>query len=46
MHETCSTVVPFIRGHAPGVLRGLHLLEQKSMIAFFDTENIVKSMVL
>jgi hypothetical protein len=41
MHETRSTVVSLIIGHAAGVLRRLHLLEQKGMIAFFDPEDIV-----
>ena len=27
MHQPCGAVVPFIRGDAPGVLRGLDLLE-------------------
>ena len=35
-----------IRGHAAGVLRRRHLLEQKGMIAFFDPEDIVQSVVV
>ena len=46
MHETRSTVVALIRGHTAGVLRRLHLLEQKGMIAFFDPEDIVQSVVV
>src|SRR5712691_3979492 len=45
MAHPCSTVVSLIRGHAPGVLRRLHLLKQKGMIAFFDPEDKVQSVV-
>jgi hypothetical protein len=31
MLKTCGTVVSFIVDHAPGVLRRLHLLEQKGL---------------
>src|SRR6266850_2389304 len=46
MYETRSTVVSLIIGHAAGVLRRLNLLEQKGMIAFFDPEDIVQSVVV
>ena len=46
MHHTRSAVVPFIIRDAPGVLRRLHLLEQQGMITFFDTQDIVQSVVL
>src|SRR5262245_32077577 len=41
MAKTCSTVVAFIVEHTPRVLRRLHLLEQKGMIACFAPEDIV-----
>ena len=43
MDQPCGAVVPFIRGHAPGVLRGLALLEQRGMIACFDTQDVVQT---
>ena len=44
--KTCSTVMAFIRGPAPGVLRRLHLLEQQGMIALFAPEERVQSGVV
>src|SRR5712691_4721174 len=41
MDHPDSAVMSFIRGHAPGLLRRLYLLEQKGMIAFFDSKDIV-----
>jgi len=46
MDNPCGTVVPLIRGNAPSVLCRLHLLAQKSMIAFFAPEDIVKTVGL
>ena len=46
MHHTRGAVVPLIIGDAPGVLRRLHLLEQIGMIAFFDPEDIVQTVVV
>src|SRR4029453_5801126 len=46
MDHTCGPVMSFVIGHAPGVLRCLHLLEQKGMITFFDTKNIVQPVSL
>src|SRR5262245_31539416 len=46
MDHPGSAVVSLIIGHAPGVLRRLYLLEQKGMIAFFDSEDIVQSVVV
>ena len=46
MHKSRSAIVSLIRGHAPGMLRHPHLLEQKGMIAFFDPEDIVQSVML
>ena len=46
MDHPCGAVVSLIRGDTSGVLRRLHLLEQKGMIAFFDPEEIVQSMVV
>ena len=46
MHQPCGAVVPFIRGDTPSVLRGLDLLEQIGMIAFFYPEDIVEIVVL
>jgi hypothetical protein len=38
MDNPSSTVVSFIMGHAPGMLRRLSLLEPKALIAFFDPQ--------
>ena len=46
MDHTRGAVVPLIIGHAPGVLRRLHLLEQIGMIAFFDARDIVQTVVV
>ena len=46
MDNPCGAVVSLIIGDTSGVLRRLHLTEQKGMIAFFDTKNIVKTMRL
>ena len=46
MDQPCGAVVSFIIGDAPGVLRRLHLLEQKGMIAFFDPKDIVQIVVV
>ena len=46
MDNPGSAVVSLIRGHASGVLRPLHLLEQKGMIAFFDSKDRVQSVVV
>ena len=46
MHQPCGAVVPFIRGNAPSVLRGLALLEQIGMIAFFHPEDRVEIVIL
>jgi hypothetical protein len=40
--KTCGTVVPLLIGDAPGVLRRLHLVEQKGMITGFDAEEIAQ----
>jgi hypothetical protein len=37
MHKPRSAIVPLIRGDPSGVIRGLHLLEEIGVIAFFDT---------
>ena len=42
MPKPGGTVMAFVIGYAPSVLRCLHLLEQKGMIAFFDPKNIAK----
>jgi hypothetical protein len=46
MDNPGGAVVSLLSGDAPGVLRRLHLLEQRGMIAFFDAENRVKPMIL
>jgi len=46
MEHPDSAVMSFIIGHAPGLLRRLYLLEQKGMIAFFDSKDIVEIVVL
>ena len=46
MHQPCGAVVPCIRGDAPSVLRGLDLLAQIGMIAFFHPEDIVEIVIL
>ena len=46
MDNPGSAVVSLIRGHASGVLRPLHLPEQKGMIAFFDSKDRVQSVVV
>jgi hypothetical protein len=46
MHQPCGAVVPCIQGDAPSVLRGLDLLEQRGMLAFFHPEEIVEIVVL
>ena len=43
MHQPCGAVVPFIIGDAAGVFRCLDLLEQRGMIAFFDTQDRVQT---
>ena len=43
MDHPCGAVVSLIRGDTAGVLRGLHLLEQIGMIAFFDTQDVVQT---
>jgi len=40
--QTCGAVVSLVIGHAPGVLRRLHLRTQQGMIAVFDPEDIVQ----
>ena len=42
MTDACGAVVPFIAGHTPGVLRCLHLAEQKGMITCFNSQDIVQ----
>ena len=44
--QTCGAVVPCIISGVPSLLSRLHLLEQKSLIAFFDPENRVQMVVL
>jgi hypothetical protein len=39
MEPPCGAVVSLIRGDTASVLRGLDLLEQSGMIAFFDTKD-------
>src|SRR5712691_567167 len=46
MLYTCGTVMPCIRGQAPRVLSGLHLCKEIGMIAFFDPENIVTTVIM
>jgi hypothetical protein len=42
MHHTRDTIMSFIIGDASGLLRHLHLVEQKGVIAFFDPEKIMQ----
>ena len=46
MDHPDSAVMPFIMGHASGMLRLLYLLEQKGMIAFFNAKDIMQIVVL
>jgi hypothetical protein len=46
MHHTRGAVMPLIIGHAPGFLGCLHLFEEIGMIAFFDPENIVATVIM
>src|SRR6266849_3569552 len=46
MRYTCGTVMPCLRGQAPGFFSGLHLGEEIRMIAFFDPENIVATVIM
>ena len=46
MDHLRRAVMPLIRGDAPSVFRCLYLLEQRGVIAFFDTQDIVKPVVL
>ncbi len=46
MDNSCGTVVPLIMGHAPSCFGRLHLIEQIGMIAFFDPEDIVTTVVV
>src|SRR5438876_421619 len=43
MDESYGAVVALIIGHTAGVLRGLDLLEQRGMIPFFDTQDVVQT---
>jgi hypothetical protein len=46
MDNPGGAVMSFIIGDAPSLLRCLHLLDQKGMVAFFDTQNVVKIVVV
>src|SRR2546425_12796605 len=46
MLDTCGTVMPCIRGQAPGFLSGLSLCEERGMIAFFDPEHRVATVIV
>jgi hypothetical protein len=46
MDHPGGAVLSCIIGDAPSVLRCLHLLEQKGRVAFFDTQNVVKVVVV
>jgi hypothetical protein len=46
MDHPGGAVMSFIIGDASSMLRCLHLLDQKGMVAFFDTQNVVKIVVL
>ena len=46
MHNPCGAVVPLIIAHAPSVFRRLHLIAQRGMIAFFDPEDRVTTVIV
>ena len=46
MVETRCLVVPLVIGDASSVLGHFDLLEQGSMVPFFDTQNIMEIMIL
>ena len=46
MDHLRRAVMPLIRGDAPSVCRGLYRLEPRGVIAFFDTQDLVKPVVL
>jgi hypothetical protein len=43
MDHPCGAVVSLLCGDAPGVLRGLDLLEERGMIAFFAPQDVVEA---
>ena len=46
MHHTGGTVMPLIISQAPGFLSGLHLFEERGMIACFAPEHRVATVIM
>src|SRR6266446_6071927 len=46
MHHPRGAVMPVVIRHAPSLFGHLHLLEQRGMIAFFNPEDIVTTVIM
>src|SRR5713101_7197529 len=46
MAQTCLGVIPIIIGDAPSLLGRRYMLEQGSMVPYFDTQNIMEVVIL